>query len=943
MNIVTRRNVSVAAILALVVILLAIAAGPALAVEPWTFSQDLTSPTTQSLTAGCAVDANNVWAGGGASTVARFNGTAWAAETVPIGGIFVGGLAAADATHIWAVGDNLDIFFSDGTAPGGNWVTQNSGGTGNFYGAYALDADNVWAVGGTTAGPTYTSAVYKWTGGPTPAWAAETAGGTNDQFKAVSGCDADHVWAVGYDYNATANLVNSHIYYRGPGHTWVLQHTLPGNGSTVTRLRGVKALSPTNVWAVGDSGTILHYNGLTWSADPQSGVVTTQGQYMVNATSADNVWSAGSGDTLLNFDGTAWTLFSTGVVAANHRTALPVSPSALWVTGQSGRIFKGLITTINSCDPTLGLQGQTIDVDIVSTATHFVNGVSAATFSGTGITVNSTTVTDPTHATADITIAAGAAPGARDVNVTTGAETPNPLVGGFTVKAVYTITVNAGAHGTIAPAGPVKVVEGTDQAFTITPAAGYHTANVVVDGVNLGNVTGYTFENVTTDHNISATFSDQYSSWYLAEGSSAWGFYSAINIQNPNAQDLNAKVTLLLTNGKTKELLVGLPKMSKVSVSPYDTIGEADFSTRVDCVQGKTIAVDRTVSWHSGLGQTTGETNSIGVTAPSTTWYLPEGSSNWGFETWLLIQNPNEVEASCDVTYMIEGVGPKKINHVVAPHSRATYNMMTEIGKADASIKVDSNIGVIPERSLYTFWPAAGSSGETGRREGHDSIGALKAATDFYLAEGTTAWGFTTYVLIQNPNPTQAKVTLTYMTNNGPVTDAPFTVAANSRKTVRVNDAHPGIDLSTKVHADKPIVAERSMFWALPDVAGQAATDSIGTSTASMTWCLPDGFITTDDGGTETFTLVQNPNSTDVTVRISYLNEGGKDNVVFTDTVPANSRKTYNMADKYSSDAGASASILVESLTTGKKVIVERSMYVNGRWGGTDTIGGSID
>jgi hypothetical protein len=53
-------------------------------------------------------------------------------------------------------------------------------------------------------------------------------------------------------------------------------------------------------------------------------------------------------------------------------------------------------------------------------------------FSGTGVTVNSTTVTSPTSATANITIAAGATPGFRDVFVTTSAEVA-ALLNGFNV------------------------------------------------------------------------------------------------------------------------------------------------------------------------------------------------------------------------------------------------------------------------------------------------------------------------------------------------------------------------------------------------------------------------------------------------------------------------------------------------------------------------------
>ena len=475
---------------------------------------------------------------------------------------------------------------------------------------------------------------------------------------------------------------------------------------------------------------------------------------------------------------------------------------------------------------------------------------------------------------------------------------------------------------------PAEVISWTDTAIVV----------VVPEGASSGAVVVQTFGGGS---NTNKTVTMTNPTWYLAEGSTAWGFSSAIHIENPNDQDVNARVTYMLTDGSTKSIMVGLPKMSQTEVSPFDTIGAVDFSTKVECLQGKSIAVDRTINWEIGVGQAAAITNSIGVTGTATTWYLPEGSSNWGFETWLLIQNPNAQPANCKVTYMIEGVGPKTIDHKIAAHSRATFNMLDEIGKADASIKVESDVGVIPERSMYTHWIVP-ETGQDGRREGHDSIGTTQPANDYFLAEGSTAWGFTTYVLVQNPNPGPANVTLTYMTNKGPVSDKPFTMPPNSRKTVRVNDAHPNADLSTRVHADVPIVAERSMYWEAEPGSGMATHDSIGTGAAHSIWCLPDGYISPDDGGSETFTLVQNPNDVPVTVKIGYLCQSGKGNVVFTDTVPANSRKTYNMADKFPSGF-ASASILVESLTAGRKIIVERSMYTNSRWGGSDTIGGYSD
>ena len=306
------------------------------------------------------------------------------------------------------------------------------------------------------------------------------------------------------------------------------------------------------------------------------------------------------------------------------------------------------------------------------------------------------------------------------------------------------------------------------------------------------------------------------------------------------------------------------------------------------------------------------------------------GSSAWNFECWLLIQNPSTTNAAnCTVTYMIEGQGPKTVSHTVPKASRATFNMADDIGSHDASIKVTSNVPVIPERAMY----------RNNRREGHDSICTTTPASDYYLAEGATGYnvGYITYVLVQNPQGTPNNVTLTYMTQNGQVAGPSFAIPANSRKTIRVNDQlTPNTDVSTHVHGSAPIIAERAMYW--DNGTGEACHDSIGMGQPHTIFYLPDG---QSSEGRETWTLVQNPNSTNVTVEISYLTPNGQGNVVKTETIPANSRKTFNMASH--SGINGRASIMVTSKTSGKKVMVERAMYWNGRGAGTDTIGGYSD
>ena len=70
----------------------------------------------------------------------------------------------------------------------------------------------------------------------------------------------------------------------------------------------------------------------------------------------------------------------------------------------------------------------------------------------------------------------------------------------------FTITATADEHGSISPSGTVTVKRDGSQPFTITPNSGYQIADVKVDGTSVGVVNSYTFENVTANHTIEATF-----------------------------------------------------------------------------------------------------------------------------------------------------------------------------------------------------------------------------------------------------------------------------------------------------------------------------------------------------------------------------------------------------------------------------------------------------
>jgi hypothetical protein len=124
-----------------------------------------------------------------------------------------------------------------------------------------------------------------------------------------------------------------------------------------------------------------------------------------------------------------------------------------------------------------------------------------------------------------------------------------------------------------------------------------------------------------------------------------------------------------------------------------------------------------------------------------------------------------------------------------------TYDVSTEV--------TCSGEGVVCERAEYgnnRYW-------------GHDSIGATAPAATWYLAEGCTANGFETWVLLQNPGASTASADLVFETGSGIVQGPRIDIPPLQRRSVKVADFVRTSDVSTCVTSDAPIVAERAMYW----------------------------------------------------------------------------------------------------------------------------------
>lgn len=73
-------------------------------------------------------------------------------------------------------------------------------------------------------------------------------------------------------------------------------------------LNSVWGNGPDTVVAVGDSGTVLSYNGAVWTLFPK---LTNENLNSVSGNRGDNVYAVGNNRTVLHFDGTAWSQVTT--------------------------------------------------------------------------------------------------------------------------------------------------------------------------------------------------------------------------------------------------------------------------------------------------------------------------------------------------------------------------------------------------------------------------------------------------------------------------------------------------------------------------------------------------------------------------------------------------------------------------------------------------------
>jgi len=401
--------------------------------------------------------------------------------------------------------------------------------------------------------------------------------------------------------------------------------------------------------------------------------------------------------------------------------------------------------------------------------------------------------------------------------------------------------------------------------------------------------------------------------WYLAEGTTDWGFEEYVLVQNPNAAPASVQVTFMRPGGSTQQHAYSMAGNSRLTILVNSLVASSDVSAHVH--SDRPVVAERAMYW----GDRTGGHVAVGANSPDPDWYLAEGSTAWGFEEYVLVQNPNAAPASIHATFMKPGGSTLEYDFSMVGYSRLTLPVNNLVASSDVSTHIHADLPVVAERAMY--W--------NGKDGGHATLGVTEGCATWLLAEGSTAWGFEEYVLVQNPNPVATNVTFTFMKPGGSQVRSVFSVGPLSRFTLNVAQVVPGSDVSTYVQADQPVIAERAMYWPRGSRARVEGHCSTGSITSANTWYLAEGSTA---WGFEEYILLVNPSDNVAHATLVFMRTDGSTST-FAVNIAGKARSTVHANEV---DPGRDASVQVVS---DRPLVVERAMYWSDKEGGTDALG----
>lgn len=144
-------------------------------------------------------------------------------------------------------------------------------------------------------------------------------------------------YAKYFDQPVTLTLTYTPVFVRPPTPTLVRAIRWERFPSpTANNLYGLTIVSPTNGWAVGDGGTILHWDGTSWQlvSSPTANLLACV--TMTPGEAERDGWIGGDLGTLLHWDGSSWLIFDSGWGENHIFNSCSTAGNVLWFAAPRG-------------------------------------------------------------------------------------------------------------------------------------------------------------------------------------------------------------------------------------------------------------------------------------------------------------------------------------------------------------------------------------------------------------------------------------------------------------------------------------------------------------------------------------------------------------------------------------------------------------------------------
>jgi len=346
---------------------------------------------------------------------------------------------------------------------------------------------------------------------------------------------------------------------------------------------------------------------------------------------------------------------------------------------------------------------------------------------------------------------------------------------------------------------------------------------------------------------------------------------------------------------------------------------------------------------------------------PSSIWYLPEGTTQPEFQTYLTILNPQTDTVLATITYSVEGsTAPVVKTRSLPGSSRTTIDVVDPASPGSLGQKVSgvsmivsspAESPIVVERPLYfdhNFGGALGvvngATAKAGARFSQTSPGSLT------FAEGNGLPDFEQFFTVLNTENRAGTLTISYLVEGltSPVVRT-CALPALARATINVSSLNSagafqscalgrenaGTAVSKGVgavlSADVAIAAERPMYFVrdFPEIGlTNGGHDVFGVADpqeASNEFFFAEG---STRSGFDQFWTIANPNANSIDVTVEYYFQAGtRANESLTYTVPANSRRTVQVFNPADNGVGREFDFGARAFSDGPLFSIERPFY----------------